>query len=71
MHACTIPGTERSSVKEPRPVSSRSSSLRGNGVPIHIHASENRDQAEVLARRIRGRLYQGKPLNAWVPTMDW
>ncbi len=27
--------------------------------------------AESLANRIRGRLYHGKPLNAWVPTMDW
>jgi len=30
-----------------------------------------RSHAEQLANRIRGRLYQGKPLNAWVPTMDW
>ena len=27
--------------------------------------------AELLANRIRGRLYHGQPLNAWVPTMNW
>ena len=43
-----------------------------SGAPTAIiELVANRDQAEVLARRIRGRMYQGKPLNAWVPTMDW
>jgi RNA recognition motif-containing protein len=43
-----------------------------SGAPTAIiELVANRDQAEVLARRIRGRLYEGKPLNAWVPTMDW
>jgi len=27
--------------------------------------------AELLANRIRGRVYKGKPLNAWVPAMNW
>jgi hypothetical protein len=27
--------------------------------------------AEQLAQRIRGRLYRGQALSAWVPTMDW
>jgi len=25
----------------------------------------------VLAKRISGRMYQGRALNAWVPLMDW
>lgn len=36
-----------------------------------IELDTTRPHAEHLADRIRGRLYQGKPLNAWVPTMDW
>ena len=36
-----------------------------------IEMDTTRAHAEQLANRIRGRLYQGKPLNAWVPTMDW
>jgi hypothetical protein len=30
-----------------------------------------RAAAETLAQRINGRLYQGRPLRAWVPAMDW
>jgi RNA recognition motif-containing protein len=36
-----------------------------------IEVTMGRPQAETLAKRISGRLYKGKPLNAWVPTMDW
>lgn len=28
-------------------------------------------QAEALANRINGRIYQGRPLRAWVPAKDW
>jgi len=30
-----------------------------------------RPQAEALAKRISGRMYKGKPLNAWVPMKSW
>ena len=30
-----------------------------------------RQQAEALAKRIHGRIYKGRALNAWVPAMDW
>ena len=36
-----------------------------------IEVTMGRPQAETLAKRISGRLYKGKPLNAWVPAMDW
>ena len=36
-----------------------------------IELETTRAHAEVLANRIRGRIYQGRPLNAWVPTMEW
>ena len=43
-----------------------------SGAPTAVISLEtSRAHAEQLAHRIRGRLYQGKPLNAWVPTMDW
>jgi len=36
-----------------------------------IETEITRGQAEALAKRITGRMYQGKPLRAWVPAMDW
>ncbi len=30
-----------------------------------------RADAEALAKRIHGRMYQGRELRAWVPVMDW
>jgi RNA recognition motif-containing protein len=43
-----------------------------SGAPTAVIDLEtNRQMAESLAHRIQGRLYQGKPLRAWVPTMDW
>lgn len=46
--------------------------IHESGAPTAIIEMETtRPHAESLANRIRGRLYQGKELNAWVPTMDW
>ena len=43
-----------------------------SGAPIAVIEMETtRAHAEQLAHRIQGRLYQGKTLRAWVPTMDW
>lgn len=43
-----------------------------SGAPTAVIELETtRAHAEQLANRIRGRLYHGKALNAWVPTMDW
>jgi RNA recognition motif-containing protein len=36
-----------------------------------IELEMTREQAEALAKRIAGRIYKGRPLNAWVPAMDW
>jgi hypothetical protein len=36
-----------------------------------IELDTSREHAEALAKRIQGRIYQGRPLNAWVPIMDW
>jgi len=36
-----------------------------------IEMEMTRPQAEALAKRINGRMYQGRELRAWVPLMDW
>jgi RNA recognition motif-containing protein len=36
-----------------------------------IEMDMTREQAESLAKRIAGRIFKGRPLNAWVPVMDW
>jgi hypothetical protein len=43
-----------------------------SGAPTALIESEmTREHAEALARRIQGRIFEGRPLRAWVPTMDW
>ena len=42
------------------------------GAPTAVIDMEmTRPQAETLAKRIQGRMYQGRALRAWVPVMDW
>ena len=36
-----------------------------------IELETSREHAESLAKRIKGRMYRGRELNAWVPIMDW
>jgi len=36
-----------------------------------IELETSRMQAESLAKRIQGRIYNGQALRAWVPVMDW
>jgi len=36
-----------------------------------IEMDMTRASAEALAKRIQGRMYQGRALRAWVPIMDW
>jgi hypothetical protein len=46
--------------------------VRESGAPTAVIEMEiTRAYAEQTAHRIQGRLYQGKALSAWVPTMDW
>ena len=46
--------------------------VKEGGAPTAlIETSMGRLQAEALAKRISGRLYQGRSLNAWVPFKDW
>jgi RNA recognition motif-containing protein len=46
--------------------------VKESGTPTAVIEMEvTRAQADVLAKRISGRMYQGRALNAWVPLMDW
>jgi hypothetical protein len=46
--------------------------LKESGTPSALIEMEmTRASAEALAKRIQGRMYQGRELRAWVPTMDW
>ena len=61
----------KEALKEYAPVE-RIKLVKESGAPTAvIEVAMARNQAEALAKRIAGRIYQGKPLNAWVPTMDW
>jgi RNA recognition motif len=43
-----------------------------SGTPSAVIDIEmTRPQADALAKRINGRIYQGRALRAWVPVMDW
>ena len=46
--------------------------IKESGTPSALIEMEmTRQQAETLAQRIHGRIYQGRELRAWVPVMDW
>jgi hypothetical protein len=46
--------------------------VKESGAPSAlIETKMTRAQAEALAKRIHGRMYQGRDLRAWVPAMDW
>lgn len=46
--------------------------VKESGQPSAVIEMEmTRASAEALAKRIAGRMYQGRPLNAWVPAMNW
>jgi len=61
----------REALKEYAPVD-KIRLVKESGAPTAIiEVVMGRPQAEALARRISGRMYQGKPLNAWVPMKSW
>jgi RNA recognition motif. (a.k.a. RRM, RBD, or RNP domain) len=46
--------------------------VKESGTPSAVIQMEMpRSQAEALAQRITGRLYEGRALRAWVPAMSW
>jgi len=53
------------------PVDSIKLIKEGSAPSAIIEMEMTREQAEALAKRIQGRVYQGRELRAWVPMMDW
>jgi len=46
--------------------------VTGSGTPSALIEMEmTRASADALAKRIQGHVFQGRPLSAWVPTMNW
>jgi hypothetical protein len=46
--------------------------VKESGTPSALIELEmTRADAEVLAKRINGRMYEGRELRCWVPIMDW
>jgi len=46
--------------------------VKDSGAPSAlIEMDMTRASAEALAKRISGRIYQGRSLRAWVPAMSW
>ena len=46
--------------------------VRESGAPSAVIEMEMaKPQADALATRIQGRIFQGRELRAWVPIMDW
>jgi len=46
--------------------------VRESGTPSAVIEMEmSKADADALAKRIHGRIYQGRELRAWVPIMDW
>jgi RNA recognition motif-containing protein len=46
--------------------------VKESGTPSAVIETDmTRAQAEALAKRIHGRMFQGRDLRAWVPAMDW
>ena len=46
--------------------------VRESGAPSAVIEMEMaKSQADALAARIQGRIFQGRALRAWVPIMDW
>ena len=46
--------------------------VKESGTPSAVIEMEmTRASAEALAKRLSGRIYQGRDLRAWVPAMDW
>ena len=43
----------------------------GSAPTAMIDVAMTKEQAQALARRIQGRMYEGRALTAWVPSMDW
>ncbi|UCF77193.1 MAG: RNA-binding protein [Betaproteobacteria bacterium] len=61
----------RDALSDVAPVNSIKLVPEGGAPSAMIEMEMSRADAEALARRIQGRIYQGRELRAWVPLFDW
>jgi hypothetical protein len=61
----------REALSDVAPVSSVKLVPEGGAPSAMIEMEMTRAEAEALARRIQGRIYEGRELRAWVPLFDW
>jgi len=61
----------REALSDVAPINSVKLVPEGGAPSAMIEMEMTRAEAEALARRIQGRLYQGRELRAWVPLFDW
>jgi hypothetical protein len=63
--------TIREALSDVAPVNAIKLIPEGGAPSAMIEMEMSRVEAEALARRIQGRIYQGRALRAWVPLFDW
>ena len=61
----------REALSDVAPVNAIKLVPEGGAPSAMIEMEMSRADAETLARRIHGRIYQGRDLRAWVPLFDW
>lgn len=63
--------TIREALSDVAPINAVKLVTEGGTPTAMIEMELSRADAEALARRIQGRMYQGRELRAWVPLFDW
>ncbi|MDH3289163.1 MAG: hypothetical protein OEP48_15755 [Betaproteobacteria bacterium] len=61
----------REALSDVAPVNAIKLVPEGGAPSAMIEMEMTRVDAEALARRIQGRIYEGRELRAWVPLFDW
>jgi hypothetical protein len=61
----------REALSDVAPVSAIKLVPEGAAPSAMIEMEMSRTSAQTLARRIHGRIYEGRELRAWVPLFDW
>lgn len=63
--------TIREALSDVAPINAIKLVPEGDAPSAMIEMDISRADADALARRIHGRIYQGRELRAWVPLFDW
>ena len=61
----------REALSDVAPINAVKLVTEGGTPTAMIEMELSRADAEALARRIQGRMYQGRELRAWVPLFGW